>query len=103
MTAGVSDRRDQDPLAANEIGDVKWESRKVNASKPARTLSPKKRLSGDNGADTHEFRPEASTQARNALFVISRGFLDLGHRLWQELQHLLTIPVQSGASGRKPL
>jgi hypothetical protein len=91
MTAAVSNRRDQDPFAANEIGHVKRKSGKIDASKPAGTLSPKKRLSdqlSDHGrTDALELRPKARTQAGNALFVVSRSLLDLRHRVWQELQN----------------
>ena len=88
----MSNRRDQDPLAANEIGHVKWKSGKIDASKPARTLSPKKRLPDHGRTDAHELRPKAPTQARNALFVVSRSLLDLRRRLWQELQNYAHWP-----------
>jgi len=87
MTAGVSNRRDQDPFAANEIGHVKRKSGKIDASKPAGTLSPKKRLSDHGRTDARELPPKARTQAGNALFVVSRSPLDLRRRVWQELQN----------------
>lgn len=87
MTAGVSNRCDQDPLAANEIAQVKGKSRKIDASIPARTLSPKKRLPDYGRTDTYELGLKARTQATNPLFVVSRGFLDLRRRLWLELQN----------------
>jgi hypothetical protein len=87
MTAGVSNRRDQDALAANEIGHVKWKSRKVDTPEPARTLPPKKRLPDGGRTDAHELRSKASTQARHTLLVISHCLLGLRDRLGQELQH----------------
>jgi len=86
MTAGVSDRCDEHPLATNEIGHVEWKSGKIDASKTAGTLSPEKRLPDHSRANAHDLHPKARTQTWNLLFVVSGSVLDLSRRFWQELQ-----------------
>jgi hypothetical protein len=80
MTTGVANGGDEDSLAANKICHVKWETWKIDPSKSARPLSPEQWL------PRHGVAHANASQARNSLFVISRGFLDLNRRLWQEIQ-----------------
>jgi len=71
----VSDRRNNNEISADEIGDVIWENWAVHATIATTPLTPQERLLNDQTADLKNLVPEPSAQTLLLRFIVISRFI----------------------------